>query len=114
MCAINEVIWGDHKGKHISIKLEKVYIIDPSSNILLDKSTVESCDIIDVFQPESKLTIFASISADSVFRYRDTATDLLYDKENASHTIAILFFDGTKSVIRVNKQIYTTLISSLS
>lgn len=120
MSAKNAVIAGDYEGKGIIILRgfpEKVAIIlkafGKDGKIILDKTAIENYEVVT---EESSKSASSAIARGAMGGFLLGPIGLLAGisaKNKNSHTVAIQFKDGKKSLIEVDGKIYKALIKEL-
>ncbi|MGE8080527.1 hypothetical protein [Peribacillus loiseleuriae] len=114
MGAKNKVIAGDYDGKLITQAFGIVTLsIGITKGILLDKTTVEEYEIIDEKSRKSATSAVGRAFVGGVILGPVGWLAGLSAKSKGTHTVAIQFKDGKKSLIEVNDKIYSALVKKL-
>jgi hypothetical protein len=108
--AANIVISGDYKGSSVSIAWGGGVKI---SGIKLDKSNVEYYEILDEKQRKSATSAVGRAAIGSFILGPVGLLAGLSAKSKGSHTIAICFKNGMKSLVEVDDSIKKQIVSSL-
>ncbi|KYG90781.1 hypothetical protein A0U40_18070 [[Bacillus] sp. KCTC 13219] len=118
--AQNKVIAGDYEGKNIMIaqksffsKQEVFLLTSLTKKFPLNKETVESYELIT---EEHRKSAVSGVSRGLVGGVLLGPVGLLAGlsaKNKGTHTLAIAFHDGKKSLIEVNEKIYKMFIQQM-
>lgn len=120
MAKVNVVIAGEYNGKPINkignslcIAIENGGLFGKSKMIELNKSTVESYEIID---EKSRKSAASAVGRGAVGAFLLGPVGLLAGlsaKSKGTHTIQINFLDGKRSLLCVDDKIKSILIKTL-
>lgn len=120
MAKVNIVIAGDYEGKTIeksgnalSIIVENGGLFASKKSIVLNKTTVESYEIID---EKSRKSATSAVGRGAVGAFLLGPVGLLAGlsaKSKGTHTIQINFADGKKSLLCVDDKIKLILVKTL-
>ena len=108
--AKNMVISGDYKGSRVSLAWFGGVKID---GIKLDKSNVDSYEIVDEKNRKSATSAVGRAAVGSFLLGPVGLLAGLSAKNKGTHTIAIYFKNGMKSLIEVDDDIKKQIIASL-
>jgi hypothetical protein len=114
MSAKNKVIAGDYEGKLVT---QTFGIVTLSTSITkgfpIDKTTVEEYEIIDATSRKSAVSGVGRAFVGGVILGPVGWLAGLTAKSKGTHTIAVQFKDGKKSLIEINDKIYSSLVKKL-
>ncbi|MFJ5771381.1 hypothetical protein [Psychrobacillus sp. NPDC093180] len=114
MAAKNKVIAGDYEGKLITQALGQVSLSTSIfKSFLLDKTTVEEYEVLDATSQKSAVSAVGRAFVGGVILGPVGWLAGLSAKSKGTHTIALQFTDGKKSLIEVDDKIYQTLLKKL-
>lgn len=114
MGAKNKVIAGDYVGKTLNHMLGVVSI--PTGlfkNVLVDRNTVESYEIVDEEKRKSAMSAVGRGLAGSLVLGLPGLLVGLTAKSKGTHIIAVQFKDGKKSLLEVDDKINSALMKAL-
>ncbi|WP_077212345.1 hypothetical protein [Bacillus dakarensis] len=113
--AENKVIAGEYEGGTVQKELfeDKVTIDFKGEKMMLDKTTVEHYDILDETSRKSAISAMGRGLAGAVVLGPVGLLAGLSAKSKSTHTLAIQFKDGKKSLIDIDKKIYSVLLKRL-
>ncbi|MED3549943.1 hypothetical protein [Cytobacillus praedii] len=114
MAAKNKVIAGDYEGKLIGHAFGIVTLsLGFTNSIMLDKTTVEEYEVITEESRKSATSAVGRAFVGGVILGPVGWLAGLSAKSKGTHTLAIQFKDGKKSLIVVDDKIYTALMKKL-
>ncbi|MEK4527303.1 hypothetical protein CXK86_10355 [Paenibacillus sp. BGI2013] len=114
MGAKNQVIAGDYKGKYLTLMFGSVSLSTGFfSSINLDKTTVEEYEVMDATRSKSAVSAVGRGFVGSLILGPVGLLAGLSAKEKSTHTIALQFNDGKKSLIEVDDNIYKAIMKKL-
>lgn len=112
--AKNKVIAGDYEGKNLMMGRNEVLLYTSFIKSLpLNRSNVEDYEVIT---EEHRKSAVSGVSRGLVGGFLLGPVGLLAGlsaKSKGTHTIAIKFIDGKKSLIEINDKLYKVLIKSM-
>lgn len=111
----NIVIAGDYKNSGISSSFSGKLFIQHgfTKKIMIDKTTVDEYEVIDEKYKTSGASAVGKAAVGSFFLGPIGLLAGLSAKKKGTHTIAIQFYDGKKSLIEVDDSMYKMLIKTL-
>lgn len=107
--AANMVTAGDYEHTMIVLPNDVAYI----GNIPLDKTTVESYDVIDESTRKSATSAVGRAAVGAFLLGPIGLAAGLSAKNKGIHTIAIYFKDGRKSLLEVDDEIYKAIVKKM-
>lgn len=114
MGAKNKVIAGDYEGKMISSSFGETRImISYSNNVIIDKWSVDSYEVIDETSRKSATSVAGRALVGSLFGGVGLIAGALSAKSKGVHTLAISFKDGKRSLIEVDDKIYKNIMTAV-
>lgn len=114
VAAKNKVIAGDYEGKLITHAFGIVTLsTSVFKNFQLDKTTVEEYEVLDESSQKSAVSAVGRAFVGGVILGPVGWLAGLSAKSKGTHTIALQFTDGKKSLIEVDDKIYQTLLKKL-
>ncbi|USK54354.1 hypothetical protein LIS82_22815 [Cytobacillus solani] len=114
MAAKNKVIAGDYEGKLIGHAFGIVTLsLGLTNSIMLDKTTVEEYEVITEESRKSATSAVGRAFVGGVILGPVGWLAGLSAKSKGTHTLAIQFKDGKKSLIVVDDKIYNALMKKL-
>lgn len=115
--AKNKVIAGDYEKKNVSLSVGKAIIElggwPIPKKIQLDKTTVESYEVVDESSKKSAASAVGRAAVGSFFLGPVGLAAALSAKSKGIHTIAIQFKDGRRSLLEVDDKIYKAIITKM-
>lgn len=114
MGAKNEVIAGDYKGKLLSTTSAKPYIIiKPGHPLYLDKTTIESYELItDEHRKSAASGVGRGLVGGALLGPVGLLAGGLSAKSKGIYQVAIQFKDGKRSLVEIDDKIYKALIKA--
>lgn len=110
----NKVIAGDYENKQVILSGGSAVIsVGIFTNIKLDKSTVESYELVDETSRKSASSAVGRAAVGSLLLGPIGLMAGLSAKNKGTHTVAIQFKDGCKSLLEVDDKIYKALVKKL-
>lgn len=114
MAAKNKVIAGDYEGKQLTHAFGSVSLTTGLfKTMLLDKTTVKEYEVLDEESRKSATSAVGRAFVGGVILGPVGWLAGLSAKSKGTHTVALEFNDGKKSLIEVDKKIYSALIKKL-
>ncbi|MHA6258377.1 hypothetical protein ACXYMX_00565 [Sporosarcina sp. CAU 1771] len=114
MSAKNKVVAGDYNGKQI---IQAFGSVSLSTGLLksipLDKTTVKEYEILDEESRKSATSAVGRAFVGGVILGPVGWLAGLSAKSKGTHTIALEFNDGKKSLIEIDKKVYSALVKKL-
>jgi len=112
--AQNKVIAGEYVGKNINGSFGVVSIgLSFTKTLILDKSTVESYEVITEEHRKSATSGIARGLVGGALLGPVGLLAGLSAKNKGTHTLAVEFKDGTRSLIEIDEKIYKAFIQKM-
>lgn len=116
--AKNKVIAGDYEKKQVYLETTlsgKKAVIKAGfiKKVYLDKSTVESYEVIDESSRKSAASAVGRAAVGGFFLGPVGLAAALSAKSKGIHTIAIQFKDGHRSLLEVDDKIYKAIVTKV-
>lgn len=112
--AKNKVIAGDYENKFVGwVGNKAVIIVDRSNKIILDKSTVDTYDVVDETKRKSGASAVGRAAVGSLLIGPVGLLAGLGAKSKGTYTIAIQFKDGCKSLLEVDDKIHKAIVTQM-
>jgi hypothetical protein len=110
--ARNEVIAGDYETKLITFSGNKaVIVLGLFKNIVLDKSTIETFEVVDETSRTSAINMASYAATDGILLSPVGLPAGLSTKSKQAYTVSIQFRDGCRSLLEVDDKIYKAIIT---
>lgn len=110
----NKVVAGDYLNNQISSMFNVVQIITGfGKSVVLDKTTVKEYEVIDEESRKSAVSAVGRAFVGGVILGPVGWLAGLSAKNKGTHTIAIEFVDGKKSLVEVDSKIYKALAAKM-
>ena len=114
MAAKNKVVAGDYEGKPITQTFGKIMITAGwMKTVEISKVTVKEYEVIDQDSRKSATSAVGRAFVGGVILGPVGWLAGLSAKNKSSHTLAIEFKDGKKSLVEIDKKLYSLLIKKL-
>ena len=114
MGAKNAVIASDYNGKGVIQTFNEVSIVTGlMKTVPVCKATVENYEVVDETSRKSAASAVGRAAVGGLLLGPIGLAAGLSAKSKGTHTVAIYFKDGKRSLIEVDDKIYKALISSL-
>lgn len=114
MAAKNKVVAGDYEGKNIIHTLGTVSIATGLFKTLeINKDTIKEYEVLDEESRKSATSAVGRAFVGGVILGPVGWLAGLSAKSKSSHTVAIEFNDGKKSLIEIDKKVYSSLVKKM-
>lgn len=112
--AKNKVIAGAYENKQVALSGGKaVIMLGMFKNVTLDKSAVETYEVVDETSRKSASSAVGRAAVGSLLLGPVGLVAGLSAKSKGTHTIAIQFKDGGRSLLEVDDKIYKAIITKV-
>lgn len=110
--AKNKVTAGDYENKQVALSGGKaVIILGMFKNLVLDKSTIDAYEVVDETSRKSASSAVGRAAIGGLLLGPIGLAAGLSAKSKGTHTIAIQFKDGQRSLLEVDDKIYKAIVT---